>query len=61
MMNFGIVEDDNVKGVGVVSGESIEKGLKRSQIELEGSFKIGFAGGGGDNPKEIKCLKTVLA
>jgi hypothetical protein len=61
MMNFGIVEDDNVKRVGVVSGKGIEKGLKRSQIELEGGFKIGFAGGRGDNPKEIKSLKAMLA
>jgi hypothetical protein len=61
MMNFGIVEEDNVKGVGMVSGKSIEKGLKRSGIELERGFKIGFARGGGDDTKEIKCLKAMLA
>lgn len=61
MMNFGIVEDDNVKGIGMVSGEGIQEALKRSQIELEGSFKIGFAGGRGDDAKKIKRLKAMLA
>ena len=60
MMNFGIVEDENVKGIGMVSGKGIQKGLKRSQIELEGGFKIGFARSRGDNAKEIKRLKAVL-
>jgi hypothetical protein len=60
-MNFGIVENDNVKGVGVVSGESIKEALKRSAIELKCGFKISFAGGRSDDAKEIKCLKAVLA
>jgi len=61
MMDFGIVEDHDVEPVRKLSGKTVNKALKGISIEGTGSFKIGFARGGGNDAKEIEPLKVMLA